>query len=107
MPERAASDNDESADNLDNQEVPAAQENDEPTEEDEEEGESETKSSESKREDQVEARAGETLNAYIAKDKTVWNKTPPHQHQTASYNVMRQRSGPHRSTETLSRRYLQ
>lgn len=44
----------------------------------------------------------ETLEEYIAKDKTVWSKTPPDVHQAASHNVVRQRSGPARSTETLS-----
>lgn len=65
----------------------------------EEEGEEEGKS---EREDQAAAAARETPYAYIAKDKTVWNKTPLHQHQTASHNVVRQQSGPHRSTVTLS-----
>ncbi|KMQ90087.1 hypothetical protein RF55_10190 [Lasius niger] len=39
LPERVASDSDEPADDLGNQEVPAAQKNDEPTEEDDEEDE--------------------------------------------------------------------
>lgn len=39
---------------------------------------------------------------YIAKDKTVWSTSPPEIHQTASHNLLRQRSGPCRSTETLS-----
>lgn len=44
----------------------------------------------------------ETENAYISKDKTIWTKMPPQVHQTPSHNILRQRSGPHRSTETLS-----
>lgn len=32
----------------------------------------------------------------------MWEETPPHEHQTGVRNVLRQRSGPHRSTETLS-----
>lgn len=38
----------------------------------------------------------------MAKDGTVWSRTPPSQHQAAVRNIARQRSGPHRSTETLS-----
>ncbi|XP_014098495.2 uncharacterized protein [Bactrocera oleae] len=49
-----------------------------------------------------EGRAQEPSGSFIAKDKTVWNKTPPTQHQTAAHNVVRRRSRPHRSTETLS-----
>lgn len=70
--ERAASDSDEPANNLDSQEVSAAQENDELIEEDDEEdenaeeeeaGEAEVQSSESEKEDQMEVavRAEETL----------------------------------------------
>ncbi|KAK9883945.1 hypothetical protein WA026_004885 [Henosepilachna vigintioctopunctata] len=40
-----------------------------------------------------EERAQEPSGSFIAKDKTVWNKTPPTQHQTAAHNVVRQRSG--------------
>lgn len=32
----------------------------------------------------------------------MWNQVPPAHHQTPSHNVVRQRSGPHRLTETLS-----
>ena len=39
---------------------------------------------------------------YIAKDNTVWSKTVPTVRQTPSYNKLRQKSGPHKSTETLS-----
>lgn len=39
---------------------------------------------------------------FIAKDKTIWSKTSPIQHQIPTHNILRQRSGPHRSTETLS-----
>ena len=38
----------------------------------------------------------------MAKDKTVWNKTPPQNHQTPLRNIIRQRAGPHRSTQMLS-----
>lgn len=39
----------------------------------------------------------------ISKDKTEWSRTPNHiQGQTSVRNIVRQRSGPHRSTETLS-----
>ncbi|XP_058789554.1 piggyBac transposable element-derived protein 4 [Phymastichus coffea] len=44
----------------------------------------------------------ENATEYIAKDKTVWSKTPPDIHQVATHNVLRQRSGPFRSTGTLS-----
>ena len=44
----------------------------------------------------------ENADECIAKDKTIWSKTPPEDHQTASHNVLRQRSGPCRSTDTLS-----
>lgn len=47
-------------------------------------------------------RSRELSGSFIAKDKTKWSKTPPSQHQTAAHNVVRQRSGPHRSTEMLS-----
>lgn len=43
----------------------------------------------------------ETENAYITKDKTFWTHTPLQVHLTP-HNVLRQRSGPNRSTETLS-----
>lgn len=72
------------------------------------EGESDAESDKSESESQTAGtpaadEAGiENANAYIAKDKTVWSKTPPQVHQTPSHNVLRQRSGPHRSTETLS-----
>ncbi|CAB3221176.1 unnamed protein product [Arctia plantaginis] len=46
--------------------------------------------------------AREPSGSFIAKDKTVWSKTPLTQHQTAAHNIVRQRSGPHRSTEMLS-----
>ncbi|XP_019697919.2 piggyBac transposable element-derived protein 4-like [Harpegnathos saltator] len=36
------------------------------------------------------------------KIKSVWNKVPTVQHQTAVRNILRQRAGAHRSTETLS-----
>lgn len=38
----------------------------------------------------------------MAKDGTIWSQTPPSQHQAAVRNIVRQKSGPHRSTETLS-----
>ncbi|XP_018395958.1 PREDICTED: piggyBac transposable element-derived protein 4-like [Cyphomyrmex costatus] len=103
LSERDASDSDEPVDDL-------AQEIDAPTEEDDEENEDteeereEEGEAEAQREDQAAAaaRAGETPSTYIAKDKTVWNKTPFYQHQIASHNIIRQRNGPHRSTETLS-----
>lgn len=41
-------------------------------------------------------------NTFVAKDRTMWNQLPPSHHQTPSHNIVRQRSGPHRSTETLS-----
>ena len=44
----------------------------------------------------------ENANEYIAKDKTIWSKTPSDVHQTASHNVLHQRSGPCRSIDTLS-----
>lgn len=71
------------------------------------EGESDAESDKSESESQAGTPAAdeagiENANAYIAKDKTVWSKTPPQVHQTPSHNVLRQRSGPHRSTETLS-----
>lgn len=69
------------------------------TESDECESESE---SEDQAADTPVARDVENTSTYVTKDKTVWNKTPPQVHQTPSHNVLRQRSGPHRSTETLS-----
>jgi len=105
MPENAASDSDEIIDNIDNQGFSAHEIDDEEDDEDidkEEEEEGEGSESEAEDEAATAARAGEIQNSYIGKDKTVWNKTPPPQYQTASYNVVRQRSGPHRSTETLS-----
>nr|XP_022906882.1 uncharacterized protein LOC111418576 [Onthophagus taurus] len=74
------------------------------------EGEGDVESDESESESESQAagtsatdEAGtENDNAYIAKDKTVWSKTPPQVRQTPSHNVLRQRSGPHRSTESLS-----
>ena len=39
---------------------------------------------------------------FIAKDKTVWSKLPLSQHQVAVRNVVRQRTGTHKTTETLS-----
>ncbi|XP_071052904.1 uncharacterized protein [Onthophagus taurus] len=74
------------------------------------EGEGDVESDESESESESQAagtsatdEAGtENDNAYIAKDKTVWSKTPPQVRQTPSHNVLRQRSGPHRSTERLS-----
>ena len=44
----------------------------------------------------------ETVTTFIAKDNTVWQKNPPSQHQTAIHNIVRQRAGPHRSTDTLT-----
>jgi len=41
-------------------------------------------------------------NTFVAKDGTVWNQLPPNFHQTSTHNIVRQRSGPLRSTETMS-----
>ena len=41
-------------------------------------------------------------NVLAAKDGTIWNKEPPFHHQTPSYNIIRERNGPHRSTQMLS-----
>jgi len=38
----------------------------------------------------------------LGKDKTAWARKPFYRHQTARCNVLRQRSGPHKSTELLS-----
>ncbi|CAB3232002.1 unnamed protein product [Arctia plantaginis] len=46
--------------------------------------------------------AREPSGSFIAKDKTLWSKTPLTQHQTTAHNIVRQRSGPHRSTKMLS-----
>ncbi|XP_018407391.1 PREDICTED: piggyBac transposable element-derived protein 4-like [Cyphomyrmex costatus] len=43
-----------------------------------------------------------SANTFVAKDGTVWNQLPPDFHQTPAHNVVRQRSGPHQSTETMS-----
>lgn len=45
---------------------------------------------------------GQTRDFFIAKDKTVWFKTPPSQHQIGAHNILRERSGPHSSTKSLS-----
>lgn len=37
-----------------------------------------------------------------AKDGTIWKQIPPAHHQTRTCNIVRQRSGPHRSTNSLS-----
>ncbi|KAI4487105.1 hypothetical protein M0802_012019 [Mischocyttarus mexicanus] len=47
-------------------------------------------------------KSSQPTTTFTAKDNTVWSQTPPIQHQTPSRNIFRQRSGPHRSTETLS-----
>ncbi|XP_074115706.1 uncharacterized protein LOC141538227 [Cotesia typhae] len=70
--------------------------------------EEEVENSESEEDDEEvetaepEGGAREPSGSFIAKDKTVWSKTPLTQHQTATHNIVRQRSGPHRSTEMLS-----
>lgn len=75
------------------------------------EGSSDSQESESEGEDSASGMADErgaegagieNATEYIAKDKTVWKKTPPEVRQTASHNVLRQKSGPAKSTETLS-----
>ena len=79
------------------------------SEESEGEGEKSNESEQSENEDtasDTSARGEEAgidnADEYIAKDKTIWSKTPPEVHQTASHNVLRQRRGPCRSTDTLS-----
>jgi len=58
---------------------------------------------ESESEDTSAAQDIETGSTYVTKDQTIWNKKPPPQvYKTSSQNVLRQRSGPHRSTEFLS-----
>ncbi|XP_071567686.1 piggyBac transposable element-derived protein 4-like [Temnothorax nylanderi] len=69
------------------------------------EGESDTEPEEceSESEDTPAAATRENVTtSYVTKDNTVWLKTPPQVHQTLSHNILRQRSGPHKSTETLS-----
>lgn len=40
---------------------------------------------------------------FVSKDQTKWSQTPTSiQRQTSAHNIVRQRCGPHRSTETLS-----
>lgn len=39
---------------------------------------------------------------YVARDGTVWRTEPRHARQTRQHNILRQRSGPARSTATLS-----
>jgi len=39
---------------------------------------------------------------FVAKDKTEWGRTTSIQRQASVRNIVRQRCGPHRSTETLS-----
>ena len=79
------------------------------SEESEGEGEKSNESEQSENEDTASGtsvrgeEAGiENADEYIAKDKTIWSKTSPEVHQTASHNVLRQRSEPCRSTEPLS-----
>ena len=79
------------------------------SEESEREGEKSNESEQSESEDTASGTSAggeeagiENADEYIAKDKTIWSKTPPEVHQTASHNVLRQRSGPCRSTDTLS-----
>lgn len=67
--------------------------------------EEEFSGSEEEDEEEEEVRAeNQTENAtsYIAKDKTVWNKNPDTENRTGVRNILRQVSGPHRSTEMLS-----
>jgi len=37
----------------------------------------------------------------VTKDKTIWSKVPLSQYQTTVRNIVKQRAGAHRSTETL------
>lgn len=69
------------------------------------EGESDTDISESDTEnkDTSAAQDVQTDGTYVAKDQTIWNKEPSGQvRKTSSQNLLRQRSGPHKSTELLS-----
>ncbi|KAK0070936.1 hypothetical protein PV325_013830, partial [Microctonus aethiopoides] len=47
-------------------------------------------------------RSTSTSTTFVAKDKTVWNKTVQPKHQTPARNIVRQREGPHVSTKMLS-----
>lgn len=42
-----------------------------------------------------------TCPRFVAKDETVWTRTPTRQHQVA-HNILRKRSGLHRSSQNLS-----
>lgn len=48
------------------------------------------------------AEVTETATTYIAKDKTVWRKDPVPENRPGSRNILRQASGPDRSTQMLS-----
>ncbi|XP_065662544.1 piggyBac transposable element-derived protein 4-like [Hydra vulgaris] len=64
---------------------------------------SQGKNSDNERNDKkaVEAQEAEPQSTYIAKG-IVWNKIPSQQNKTPFRNIVRQRSGPSKSTETLS-----
>lgn len=53
--------------------------------------------------DEVEGEVESNDNNLIGRDQTVWARRPMPQYQTASHNILRQRSDrPHKSTEMLT-----